>query len=540
MLADRATRGAVARRDAGARRAAGGAAAALRAARRGAGARHAARGAAPLAPGWPLRMERRRTARAQRARAVRACCELADLRAAEGDRRRRRLAAGGARGLARRRCWRRRRWWPSRRDPSCMLVGAWRDWGEGMLAWRRLAGLVRRGAPPRTSRRAMPQAPPGLVVEGLTVCARRARTASLVRDLDIAPRRRAGRWAVPGRTASARPACCAPLLGLAAPAAGRVLLDGQDTLRATARATRRRGIGYLPQEAQLLEGSVLDNIAPLRRRRRRGGGGGRARASARMRRSAGCRAATRTRPAPGRAVGRPGSGSSRWRARLHGAPRLVVLDEPEAGLDGAARAGMRAGVAAARAQGAVRAAGLARPRGLARHGGRRAAARRAAAAWTLEDDGMSARRGRAGGGLRRGACRRRALRPAAWPSRSRCWSLGVGGLVGWAAVTPIERAVIGQGTLVAEGRRKIGHAARTRHPARIAGARGRARGGRASRCCGSTPPRPMPPPRRRARVFWGQSVRAARLIAEQQESRRMVLPEGAGAAGRGRSGASPR
>lgn len=32
--------------------------------------------------------------------------------------------------------------------------------------------------------------------------------------------------------------------------------------------------------------------------------------------------------------------------------------------------------------------------------------------------------------------------------------VGVGGLVGWAAVTPIERAVVANGTLVAEGRRK--------------------------------------------------------------------------------------
>jgi ABC-type protease/lipase transport system fused ATPase/permease subunit len=38
---------------------------------------------------------------------------------------------------------------------------------------------------------------------------------------------------------------------------------------------------------------------------------------------------------------------------LHGDPRLVVLDEPEAGLDAAGRAALRAGVAAARGTGAM-------------------------------------------------------------------------------------------------------------------------------------------------------------------------------------------
>jgi HlyD family secretion protein len=109
--------------------------------------------------------------------------------------------------------------------------------------------------------------------------------------------------------------------------------------------------------------------------------------------------------------------------------------------------------------------------------------------------------------------------------------VGVGGLVGWAAITPIERAVIGQGTLVAEGRRKsvtllepgILRELLVREGERVAQGQPLLRLDTTQADAAAAQARA---------VFWGQSVRAARLIAEQQESRRMVLPEGAGAAGR--------
>lgn len=108
---------------------------------------------------------------------------------------------------------------------------------------------------------------------------------------------------------------------------------------------------------------------------------------------------------------------------------------------------------------------------------------------------------------------------------------GVGGLLGWAALTPIERAVIGQGSLIAEGRRKtvtlleagILRALLVQEGDRVTAGQPLLRLDTTQADAAAA----------QARVaFWAQSVRAARLMAEQQDNRTMSLPEGAGAAGR--------
>lgn len=109
--------------------------------------------------------------------------------------------------------------------------------------------------------------------------------------------------------------------------------------------------------------------------------------------------------------------------------------------------------------------------------------------------------------------------------------LGVGGIVGWAAVTPIERAVIGQGALVAEGRRKtvmlleagILRSLVVQEGQRVAEGQPLLRLDTTQADAAAAQARA---------VFWAQSVRAARLLAERQDSREMQLPEGAGDAGR--------
>jgi ABC-type protease/lipase transport system fused ATPase/permease subunit len=230
--------------------------------------------------------------------------------------------------------------------PVVHLVGHWRDWSEGFAASGRLAELVRRGAPPDAIL-PVTDAPPGLVVEGLTLRAPGG-VRPLVEALDLAlpP---GGALVLAGANGAGKTTLIRALLGLTEPAAGRVLLDGQDTRRAS-RTDIAPLVGYLPQEAQLLDGSILENINRFGE-----GSAGDAVAAARR---VGAHEAIGRLPRGYESAGGPDAGLSGGQARLialarafHGAPRLIVLDEPEAGLDGAARAGVRACVAAARAQG---------------------------------------------------------------------------------------------------------------------------------------------------------------------------------------------
>ncbi len=107
--------------------------------------------------------------------------------------------------------------------------------------------------------------------------------------------------------------------------------------------------------------------------------------------------------------------------------------------------------------------------------------------------------------------------------------IGFGGLLFWAAVTPLERAVVGVGTLVAEGRRKtitlleagILRELLVREGERVAAGQPLLRL--------DTTQAEATANQARAQV-WAQSARIARLRAELAESREMTPPEGADAA----------
>jgi ATP-binding cassette subfamily C protein len=158
-------------------------------------------------------------------------------------------------------------------------------------------------------------------------------------------------WAVAGPNGSGKTTLLRAVLGLAAPAEGRVLLDGQDTWRADRGALGPR-LGYLPQEAQLLDGSVLENIGRF--------SGAPVAAAVAAARRAGVHEALGRLPRGYDSPAGPEAGLSGGQRRmvalaraLLGPPRLVVLDEPEAGLDAAGRAALQGAVAAAREAGSV-------------------------------------------------------------------------------------------------------------------------------------------------------------------------------------------
>ena len=237
-------------------------------------------------------------------------------------------------------------------SPVSRVVATWRDWAFGVAAWQRLSDFIAENAPPAPALRRA-DAPPGLHVAGLTV-----RTPDgarvLVRDLDltVSPGEVLG---LRGSNGVGKSSLLRALLGIGPAEAGRALLDGEDLAapcRVDGRAEIGARIGYLPQGAQLLHGSVLDNI-------RRFGHSPADLAVAAARHVGAHDAIGRLSHGYETPAGLAGglSGGQRQLVALaravFAAPRLLVLDEPEAGLDAASIIQLRAAVARECAVGSV-------------------------------------------------------------------------------------------------------------------------------------------------------------------------------------------
>lgn len=233
-------------------------------------------------------------------------------------------------------------------QPVMHLVGHWRDWSEGIGAARRLADVVRRGGAPAPADRD-PRAAEGLVLDGLTLRAPGAARVLLADVSLVLPPGTA--VVVAGPNGVGKTTLLRAILGLSRPEAGRVLLDGWDTLRAP-RGEMGPRVGFLPQDVQLLDGSVIENIGRFAEED--------AASAVAAARRVGAHEAIGRLPRGYESGAGPDAGLSGGQSRLvalarafHGAPRLIVLDEPEAGLDAPARARLREAVAAARDGGAV-------------------------------------------------------------------------------------------------------------------------------------------------------------------------------------------
>jgi ATP-binding cassette subfamily C protein len=232
--------------------------------------------------------------------------------------------------------------------PFSAVARSWQGWAFTLQAWRRLQEATQAyGAPPVRARDA--SAPPGLLIESLRFQPA-GRPQPIIGDLTV--RLPPGTvMTVEGPNGVGKSTLLRLMLGLMPPTAGRVLLDGQDSYHCD-RATFGARVGYLPQDVQLLEGTVLHNIGR--------GPGAPADAVVDAARAAGAHDMIGRLPGGYQTPSGTTSGLSAGQRRLiglaralYGRPDLLVLDEPEVGLDGQARMAMRVAVKAMREHGAV-------------------------------------------------------------------------------------------------------------------------------------------------------------------------------------------
>jgi PrtD family type I secretion system ABC transporter len=230
--------------------------------------------------------------------------------------------------------------------PVEQVVGSWRVLADGRAALSRLRELLARSAA-QPERMALPAPSGALSAQGLVFRApnsERLILAGVSLQLDAGQA-----LAVIGPSAAGKSTLIRLLTGVWAPSAGTVRLDAAD-LTLWPREQIGPHIGYVPQDVELFEGTVAENIARL----------------GEVDSAAVVRAAQRahvhelilslpegydTRIDPAGAVLSPGQRQRIALARaLYGDPKLLLLDEPNSNLDGAGENALAATLAGLRGE----------------------------------------------------------------------------------------------------------------------------------------------------------------------------------------------
>lgn len=232
-------------------------------------------------------------------------------------------------------------------QPVEQLVGSWRALADGRAAYLRLEELSRSfGAAGAGVELPCPAG--RLQVESLSYRVPATGKPVLYNlALSLEP---GESLAIIGASAAGKSTLARLLIGLWAPATGAVRLDGAD-VACWDRAHLGQWIGYVPQDVELFDGTVADNIARLD-----AVDSGRVIAAAR--RASAHEMIVEFANGYDTVVGEGGmrlSPGQRQRIALaralYGNPRLVVLDEPNANLDGAGELALAHAVSGLRADG---------------------------------------------------------------------------------------------------------------------------------------------------------------------------------------------
>ncbi len=141
--------------------------------------------------------------------------------------------------------------------PLDQMIGGWRAFLGVREAYRRLDVLLRT-IPEQESRMALPALRGQITLEGLVVTVP-GRTEPILNGitLTIEP---GTTVALIGPSAAGKSTLARAMLGLYPPARGRACLDGADILNWD-RIQLGESVGYLPQDIELLDGTVAENIA---------------------------------------------------------------------------------------------------------------------------------------------------------------------------------------------------------------------------------------------------------------------------------------